>query len=193
MPLVEIVTRPDLHSADDVKRFLQLLRQTVVELGVSDAEMEKGTMRCDANVSVREAGEEGYRTRWELKNMNSFTFLGRGIDAAVRGQIALHEAEDEVVQETYDYDAGSDTLTPHRSKEEADDYRYFPEPDLVPIRPEPGVDRELADAPAARIRAARRPSRLRDRLGARDDGAGRRARQARRRRGRRPHRRQRRP
>ena len=89
VPLVEIVTRPDLHSADDVKRFLALLRQTVVELGVSDAEMEKGTMRVDANVSVREAGEEGYRTRWELKNMNSFSFLGRGIDAAVREQIAL--------------------------------------------------------------------------------------------------------
>ena len=136
VPLVEIVTQPDLHSADDVKRFLQLLRQTVVELGVSDAEMEKGTLRCDANVSVREVGEEGYRTRWELKNMNSFTFLGRGIDAAVREQIALHEAGEDVVQETYDYDAGSDRLTPHRSKEEADDYRYFPEPDLVPIRPD---------------------------------------------------------
>jgi aspartyl-tRNA(Asn)/glutamyl-tRNA(Gln) amidotransferase subunit B len=155
VPLVEIVTRPDLHSADDVKRFLQLLRQTVVELAVSDAEMEKGTMRCDANVSVRQAGEEGYRTRWELKNMNSFTFLGRGIDAAVREQIALHEAGDDVVQETYDYDAGSDRLTPHRSKEEADDYRYFPEPDLVPIRPDAfSVAREaLAAAPTARIRA----------------------------------------
>ena len=157
VPLVEIVTRPDLHSADDVKRFLQLLRQTVVELGVSDAEMEKGTMRCDANVSVREAGEEGFRTRWELKNMNSFSFLGRGIDAAVREQIALHEAGQEVVQETYDYDAGSDKLTPHRSKEEADDYRYFPEPDLVPIRPEPGMDRDVAAAPAARIRALEGP------------------------------------
>ena len=93
VPLVEIVTRPDLHSADDVKRFLQLLRQTVVELGVSDAEMEKGTLRCDANVSVREMGEEGYRTRWELKNMNSFTFLGAGdrcrrarADSAARGR-----------------------------------------------------------------------------------------------------------
>ncbi len=157
VPLVEIVTRPDLHSAEDVKRFLALLRQTVVELGVSDAEMEKGTMRVDANVSVREAGEEGFRTRWELKNMNSFSFLGRGIDAAVREQIALYDAEDEVVQETYDYDAGSDKLTPHRSKEEADDYRYFPEPDLVPIRPELGTDREPADAPATRIRALEGP------------------------------------
>ncbi|HEU0305268.1 MAG TPA: Asp-tRNA(Asn)/Glu-tRNA(Gln) amidotransferase subunit GatB [Gaiellaceae bacterium] len=159
VPLVEIVTQPDLHSADDVKRFLQLLRQTVVELGVSDAEMEKGTMRCDANVSVRPEGEEGLRTRWELKNMNSFTFLGRGIDAAVREQVALHEAGKEVVQETYDYDAGSDTLTPHRSKEEADDYRYLPEPDLVPVRAEAlaGAVRELPETPAARIRRLAEP------------------------------------
>src|SRR5262249_43654356 len=71
----------------------------------------------------------------ELKNMNSFSFIARGIDAAVRAQIALHEAGEEVVQETYDYDADHDTLTPHRSKEEAEDYRYFPEPDLVPVEP----------------------------------------------------------
>jgi aspartyl-tRNA(Asn)/glutamyl-tRNA(Gln) amidotransferase subunit B len=142
-----------------VKRFLQLLRQTVVELGASDAEMEKGTLRVDANVSVRPSGRGEYRTRWELKNMNSFTFIGRGIDAAVREQIALYDAGDEVVQETYDYDAGSDRLTPHRSKEEADDYRYFPEPDLVPIRPDAfSVAREeLAPAPAARIRALEAP------------------------------------
>jgi len=154
-PLVEIVTQPDLRSSDETRRFLQLLRQTIVELGISDAEMEKGTLRCDANVSVRKVGEDGYRTRWELKNMNSFSFIGRGIDAAVRAQIALHEAGREVVQETYDYDADADTLTPHRFKEEADDYRYFPEPDLVPIEPERElVDRlrgELSELPAARI------------------------------------------
>ncbi len=154
VPLVEIVTQPDLHASDDVKRFLQLLRQTVVELGVSDAEMEKGTMRVDANVSVRPEGESELRTRWELKNMNSFTFLGRGIDAAVREQIAVYESAQEIVQETYDYDADSDTLTPHRSKEEADDYRYFPEPDLVPILPAEFLDaaRELPESPAMRIR-----------------------------------------
>src|SRR5207253_449993 len=83
--------------AEHARRFLQLLRQTIVELGISDAEMEKGTLRCDANVSVREAGEEGLRTRWELKNMNSFTFIGRGIDAAVREQVAIHEADGEGV------------------------------------------------------------------------------------------------
>jgi aspartyl-tRNA(Asn)/glutamyl-tRNA(Gln) amidotransferase subunit B len=154
-PLVEIVTQPDLRSADETRRFLQLLRQTIVELGVSDAEMEKGTLRCDANVSVRRVGEEGFRTRWELKNMNSFSFIARGIDAAVREQIALHEAGEEVMQETYDYDADKDTLTPHRSKEEAEDYRYFPEPDLVPVEPEAElVERlraELPELPGARI------------------------------------------
>src|SRR5689334_11338470 len=153
-PLVEIVTRPDLRSAEEARRFLQLLRQTIVELGISDAEMEKGTLRCDANVSVRQPGED-YRTRWELKNMNSFSFIARGIDAAARAQIALHEAGEEVVQETYDYDADTDTLTVHRSKEEADDYRYFPEPDLVPLEPEAAiVDRlraELPELPGVRI------------------------------------------
>src|SRR5213076_3466890 len=86
-PLVEIVTEPDIHSADVAKRFLQLLRQTIVELGISDAELEKGTMRADANVSVREVGETGYRTRTELKNMNSFNHIARGIDAELRRQI----------------------------------------------------------------------------------------------------------
>ncbi len=111
-PLVEIVTQPDLRTAEDARRFLQLLRQTIVELGISDAEMEKGTLRCDANISVRGVGEEELRTRWELKNMNSFAYIGRGIDAAVREQIAFHEAGEEVVQETYDYDPDRDTLTP---------------------------------------------------------------------------------
>jgi aspartyl-tRNA(Asn)/glutamyl-tRNA(Gln) amidotransferase subunit B len=134
-PLVEIVTKPDIRSADEAKRFLQLLRQTVIELGISDAEMEKGTLRADANVSVRREGETGYRTRTELKNMNSFTFIARGIDAEVARQVALYEAGGEVVQETYDYDADTNELTPHRAKEEADDYRYFPEPDLVPLEP----------------------------------------------------------
>ena len=90
-PLIEIVSEPDIRSADEADRYLRLLRQTIVELGVSDAEMEKGTLRADVNVSVRKRGEEGYRPRWELKNMNSFTFIRRGIDAAVREQIAAYE------------------------------------------------------------------------------------------------------
>ena len=91
-PLVEIVTAPDLRSADEAKRFLQLLRQTIVELGISDAEMEKGTLRADANVSVREVGETGYRTRTELKNMNSFSFIARGIEAELERQIGVWES-----------------------------------------------------------------------------------------------------
>src|SRR5919108_3443440 len=154
-PLLEIVTQPDLHSADAALRFLRLLRQTIVELGVSDAEMEKGTLRADVNVSVRKQGEEGFRPRWEIKNMNSFTFIGRAIDAAIRQQIAAHEAGDTVEQSTYDYDADTDTLTVHRSKEEADDYRYFPEPDLVPIEPPAElVERlrgEVPEAPGVRM------------------------------------------
>jgi len=153
-PLVEIVTHPDLHSADEAKHFLQLLRQTVVELGISDAEMEKGQLRADANVSVREVGETEFRTRTELKNMNSFNHIARGIEAEVRRQIAVWESGGEVVQQTLDYEVKSDTVTARRQKEEADDYRYFPEPDLVPI--EPGrelLERiELPELPGERIR-----------------------------------------
>ncbi len=134
-PLLEIVTEPDLRSADDAKRFLQLLRQTIVELGISDAEMEKGTLRADANVSVRKRGETGYRTRTELKNMNSFNFIARGMQAEIERQIGVWESGGEVVQQTFDFDAATGTLTPRRSKEEAEDYRYFPEPDLVPVEP----------------------------------------------------------
>jgi aspartyl-tRNA(Asn)/glutamyl-tRNA(Gln) amidotransferase subunit B len=155
-PLVEVVTRPDLRSAEQAKRFLQLLRQTIVELGISDAEMEKGTLRADANVSVRQVGETGYRTRTELKNMNSFNHIARGIDAELRRQIETWESGGEVVQETLDYEVKSDTVTPRRRKEEADDYRYFPEPDLVPLAPEADVvDRlrgELPELPGERLR-----------------------------------------
>src|SRR5579864_4369445 len=154
-PLLEIVTAPDLRSADEALRFLRLLRQTIVELGVSDAEMEKGTLRADVNVSVRERAEAGYRPRWEIKNMNSFTYIGRAIEAAIRQQTAAHEAGEAVMQSTYDYDADTDRLTVHRSKEEADDYRYFPEPDLVPVEPPAElVERlraELPELPAHRI------------------------------------------
>jgi aspartyl-tRNA(Asn)/glutamyl-tRNA(Gln) amidotransferase subunit B len=155
-PLVEIVTKPDLRSADQAKRFLQLLRQTVVELGISDAEMEKGQLRCDANVSVREVGETSYRTRTELKNMNSFNHIARGIDAEVRRQIATSESGEDVVQQTLDYEVKSDTVTARRRKEEADDYRYFPEPDLVPLEPQAEtlerLKGELPELPGARIR-----------------------------------------
>jgi aspartyl-tRNA(Asn)/glutamyl-tRNA(Gln) amidotransferase subunit B len=162
-PLLEIVSAPDLRSADDAMSYLRLLRQTIRELDVSDADMEKGTLRADVNVSVRRAGDEGLRPRWEIKNMNSFRFIGRAIEAAFRQQVAAHEAGEEVAQSTYDYEPDTDRLTVHRSKEEADDYRYFPEPDLVPVEPPAElVERlrgQVAERPGDRIR------RLSDELG----------------------------
>jgi aspartyl-tRNA(Asn)/glutamyl-tRNA(Gln) amidotransferase subunit B len=155
-PLVEVVTEPHVRSPDEARRVLQLLRRTVVELGISDAEMEKGSLRCDANVSVREAGESEFRTKTELKNMNSFKFVADGIAAEVERQVGIYESGGEVVQETLHYDPTSGSVTPLRSKEYADDYRYFPEPDLVPVEPpEELVERmraEIGELPAARIR-----------------------------------------
>jgi len=155
-PLVEIVTAPDLRSPDQAKRFLQLLRQTVVELGISDAEMEKGSLRFDVNVSVRPEGSDELRTRTELKNMNSFNFAAKGIEREIRRQVEIYESGGVVEQETLHFDPGNESAPPLRSKEEAQDYRYLPEPDLVPLEPDPElVERlrgEVPEAPAARIR-----------------------------------------
>jgi aspartyl-tRNA(Asn)/glutamyl-tRNA(Gln) amidotransferase subunit B len=155
-PLVEIVTAPDLHSADHAKRFLQLLRQTVVELGISDAEMEKGSLRFDVNVSVRPEGSDELRTRTELKNMNSFSFAAKGIEREIQRQIQIYESGGQVEQETMHFDPGNESAPPLRSKEEAQDYRYLPEPDLVPLEPDRElVERlrgELPDLPGERIR-----------------------------------------
>ena len=154
-PLVEIVTRPDLRSAEQARRFLQLLRQTVVELGISDAEMEKGSLRFDVNVSVRPEGSEELRTRTELKNLNSFAFAARAIEREVERQIGIYESGGQVEQETLHFEPGSESAPPLRSKEEAQDYRYFPEPDLVPIEPPAElveqVRAELPELPGARV------------------------------------------
>ncbi len=147
-PLVEIVTQPDLRSADQARRFLQLLRQTVVELGISDAEMEKGSLRFDVNVSIRPDGSDKLRTRTELKNLNSFAFAARAIEREVERQIGIYESGGEVEQETLHFEPGSESAPPLRSKEEAQDYRYFPEPDLVPIQPPAElVERMRAELP----------------------------------------------
>jgi aspartyl-tRNA(Asn)/glutamyl-tRNA(Gln) amidotransferase subunit B len=155
-PLVEIVTQPDLRSSEEARRFLQLLRRTVVELGISDAEMEKGSLRFDVNVSVRPAGADELRTRTELKNLNSFAFAAKAIEREVERQIGVYESGGEVEQETLHFDPGAESAPPLRSKEEAQDYRYFPEPDLVPIEPPRElVDRafaELPELPGQRIR-----------------------------------------
>ncbi|HEY7398036.1 MAG TPA: Asp-tRNA(Asn)/Glu-tRNA(Gln) amidotransferase subunit GatB [Gaiellaceae bacterium] len=155
-PLVEIVTAPDLHDAETAKRFLQLLRQTVVELGLSDAELEKGSMRFDVNVSVRPKGSDELRTRTELKNMNSFAFAAKGIDREIARQVRVYESGGTVEQETLHFDPSHEESPPLRSKEEAQDYRYFPEPDLVPVRPPADVVErlraEVGELPGARIR-----------------------------------------
>jgi len=132
-PLAEIVTEPDLHSAEEARDWLTLLRVTLRQLGVSDVNMEEGSLRCDANVSVRPAGSEELGTKTELKNMNSFRFLMQGVNAEIERQIALLEAGEPVVQETLHFDPATGRLSPLRSKEEAHDYRYFPEPDLPPV------------------------------------------------------------
>ncbi len=155
-PLVEIVTGPDLHSAEQAKSFLQLLRQTVVELGLSDAELEKGSMRFDLNVSVRPAGSDELRTRTELKNMNSFNFAAKGIEREIARQIGIYEAGGQVEQETLHFDPANESSPPLRSKEEAHDYRYFADPDLVPLEPPrelvERLRRELPEPPGRRLR-----------------------------------------
>jgi aspartyl-tRNA(Asn)/glutamyl-tRNA(Gln) amidotransferase subunit B len=132
-PLAEIVTEPDLRAAEDCGEWLRLLRTTLRQLGVSDVNMDEGSLRCDANVSIRPAGRRELGTKTELKNMNSFRFLEKGIRAEIARQEAIVRAGEEVVQETLHFDPRTETLTPLRSKEEAHDYRYFPEPDLVPV------------------------------------------------------------
>jgi aspartyl-tRNA(Asn)/glutamyl-tRNA(Gln) amidotransferase subunit B len=154
-PLVEIVTEPDLRGAAEAAEWARLLRETVRQLGVSDVNMEEGSLRVDANVSVRPAGSSELGTKTELKNMNSFRFLQRGIEAELARQRAVIEAGGKVEQETLHFDPRDGSLTPLRSKEEAHDYRYFPEPDLVPLAPTEEMLREAREAmpelPAARI------------------------------------------
>src|SRR5436190_922933 len=153
-PLVEIVTEPDIRSAAEAREWAQLLRTTIRQLGVSDVNMEEGSLRVDANVSLRPAGSEELGTKTELKNMNSFRFLERGMEAELARQRELIEAGGTVVQETLHFHPEDGTLHPLRSKEEAHDYRYFPEPDLVPIAPTEEMLREaraaLPELPEAR-------------------------------------------
>ncbi|HUA10866.1 MAG TPA: Asp-tRNA(Asn)/Glu-tRNA(Gln) amidotransferase subunit GatB [Solirubrobacteraceae bacterium] len=132
-PLAEIVTEPDLRSAEQAGEWLRLLRTTLRQLGVSDVNMEEGSLRCDANISLRPSGSDALGTKTELKNMNSFRFLERGIRAEIDRQREILEAGGEVVQETLHFDPATASLTALRSKEQAQDYRYFPEPDLLPV------------------------------------------------------------
>src|SRR6185437_2046423 len=146
-PLAEIVTEPDLRSAEQAGEWLRLLRTTMRSLGVSDVNMEEGSLRCDANISLREAGTEELGVKTELKNMNSFRFIERGIRAEVARQAKIIEGGGVVVQEKLHFDPGSGAITSLRSKEEAHDYRYFPEPDLVPV----AIDEQMLAAAKAEM------------------------------------------
>jgi aspartyl-tRNA(Asn)/glutamyl-tRNA(Gln) amidotransferase subunit B len=132
-PLVEIVSEPDLRSAREAVAYMKKLHALVRYLGVCDGNMQEGSFRCDANVSVRPRGQEAFGTRAEIKNLNSFRFVERAINFEVERQIDLLESGGQVVQETRLYDPERDETRSMRSKEEANDYRYFPDPDLLPV------------------------------------------------------------
>jgi len=133
VPLIEIVTEPDLRSAAAAAEFFSRLRALLVWLGVNDGNMEEGSLRCDANVSVRPAGSETLGTKAEVKNLNSFRFLQRALEHEIDRQIEVVAGGGRIVQETRLWDAAAGRTVPMRSKEEAHDYRYFPDPDLPPV------------------------------------------------------------
>ncbi len=132
-PLLEIVSEPDMRSAVEAVAYMKKIHSLVRYLEVCDGNMQEGSFRCDANVSVRPVGQEEFGTRAELKNLNSFRFVERAINIEIERQIDILEAGGEVVQETRLYDADKNETRSMRSKEEAHDYRYFPDPDLLPV------------------------------------------------------------
>jgi aspartyl-tRNA(Asn)/glutamyl-tRNA(Gln) amidotransferase subunit B len=133
VPLIEIVSEPDMRSASEAAQFFEKLRQILVWLGVNDGNMEEGSLRCDANVSVRRAGETTLGTKAEVKNVNSFRYLQKALEYEIERQIDVVEHGGRVVQETRLFDSAQGRTYSMRSKEEAHDYRYFPEPDLPPL------------------------------------------------------------
>lgn len=154
VPLVEIVTRPDIRTVEQARACAAELRAVMVAVGASDARMEEGSMRVDANVSVRPAGSGELRTRCEVKNLNSLRSLGRAVAWEARRHVGLWEAGERPRQETRHWDESAGRTIPGRSKEEVEDYRYFVDPDLVPLTVDPGavaaVDEALPELPAAR-------------------------------------------
>ncbi len=133
VPLLELVTEPDLRSSEEVYQFINKLRQLVRYLDVSDGNMEEGSLRADCNVSIRPKGSSELNTRCEIKNINSARFAARAVDFEIRRQSEILEKGGTIIQETREYSPGDDRTVPLRGKEEAHDYRYFPEPDLPPL------------------------------------------------------------
>jgi aspartyl-tRNA(Asn)/glutamyl-tRNA(Gln) amidotransferase subunit B len=168
-PLAEIVTLPEIHSAEEASSWLRLLRETLRQLGVSDVNMEEGSLRCDANISIRPVGETTLGTKTELKNMNSFRFIEQGINAEVARQTALVEAGERVQQETLHFDPRTGSITSLRSKEGSHDYRYFPEPDMPPVAvPEELLRSALESVPELPLERAER---FRTELGLHEESA----------------------
>ena len=133
VPLIEIVSEPDIRSAEEAKAYLQKLRATILYTGISDCKMNEGSLRCDVNLSVRKKGTEKFGTRTEMKNINSFAFVVKAIEYEYKRQVEAIEAGETIVQETRRFDANTGKTSSMRSKENANDYRYFPDPDLPPI------------------------------------------------------------
>ena len=133
VPLIEIVSEPDMRSAEEVIAYLEKLRLIIQYLGASDCKLQEGSMRADVNLSVREVGADKFGTRTEMKNLNSFRAIARAIEGETKRQIALLEAGEPVIQETRRWDDAKETSYAMRSKEDAQDYRYFPDPDLTPV------------------------------------------------------------
>jgi aspartyl-tRNA(Asn)/glutamyl-tRNA(Gln) amidotransferase subunit B len=155
VPLIEIVSEPDMRSPHEAYQYLYKIRQLVTYLGICDGNMEEGSLRCDANVSIRKKGDTRLGTKIEVKNMNSFRFVEKALEFEINRQIELTEAGERIVQQTMLWDSDQGVSFPMRSKEEAHDYRYFPDPDLVPVL----VDKEWVDeikATLPELPAARR-------------------------------------
>ncbi|HHU11813.1 MAG TPA: Asp-tRNA(Asn)/Glu-tRNA(Gln) amidotransferase subunit GatB [Clostridiaceae bacterium] len=154
VPLIEIVSEPDLRSADEAVQFLKKLRAILIYTGVTRARMQEGEMRCDVNVSVRKKGDATLGTRSEMKNLNSFAFVAKAIESEFKRQTELLEAGAEIIQETRRFDDKTGQSYAMRTKEDADDYRYFPDPDLVPIhltaKEIDALAREIPELPDAR-------------------------------------------
>jgi aspartyl-tRNA(Asn)/glutamyl-tRNA(Gln) amidotransferase subunit B len=154
VPLIEIVSEPDIGSAEEAYLYLSMIKKIVTYLGICDGNMEEGSLRCDANVSVRIKGETQFGTKTEVKNLNSFRYVEKALNYEINRQIDILESGERVVQETLLWDADNAEVIPMRSKEEAHDYRYFPDPDLVPVTVnEPWIEsirRRLPELPAER-------------------------------------------
>ncbi len=165
-PLIEIVTEPDIKSAEEARQYMMSLRSLLRYLHVSDCSMEEGSLRCDANVSVMLKGSKKFGTRAEIKNLNSFKYLFKGLEYEIKRQTNMLEEGKKILQQTRHYDAQSETTKPLRQKEEAHDYRYFPDPDLVPIyidsQWENEIKKSIPELPAQKVQRFKKEYALSD-------------------------------